>query len=103
MIIKNTFQLFRKVGVGAYFLRCVNRCKEAQDMVVWLLAFQKSLCLIIRIHCCVTSLVVEFSIRVLLAITLKIDVKSHNQLQFRFIGADHFFKVNQQIIHGLKP
>jgi hypothetical protein len=61
-------------------------CKEAQEMVVWFLAFQKSLCLINRIHCCVTSLIVEFSTRVVLAITLKIDVKSHNQLQFRFVG-----------------
>jgi hypothetical protein len=29
MIINNTFQLFKKVGVGAYFKRCVNRCKES--------------------------------------------------------------------------
>jgi hypothetical protein len=53
--------------------------KKAQDMVVWLLAFQKSLCLINEIHCCVTSLIVKFSTGVVLAITQKIDVESHNQ------------------------
>jgi hypothetical protein len=72
-------------------------------MVVWLLAFQKSLCLISRIHYCVTSFIKEFSTRVVLAITLKLDLESQNQPQFRFIGAYHFFKVNQQIIHGPKP
>jgi hypothetical protein len=45
--------------------------KKAQDMVVWLLAFQKSLCLISKIHCCVTSLVVKFSTGVVFAITQK--------------------------------
>jgi hypothetical protein len=50
-IIKNIFQLFMKVEKDMLI-----RVKKAQDVVVWFLAFQKSLCLANKTHCCVTSL-----------------------------------------------
>jgi hypothetical protein len=51
--------------------------KKVLDVVVRLLIFQNSFSLVSRAHCCGTSLVVEFSIEVVLAIHKNL-MQNHN-------------------------